>query len=364
MWPGVTWVEFPAKRSFEISRPPLVKVIFLHYCLPMSLKKYFAWLALVLFTVSFASADTIQLKGKAALTGKILAEKPDSIVVDVGYTVLVVPRSSIAGISKIDTATPPPNGTGLTPTVAPASNAIAASLPSQFYYSTLLAAPARDVSSLVKQIGEAVVQVRTPAGLGSGFFINADGYLITNFHVIQGETEISVEVYHQNGGELDRETYKQVKIIAINKFQDLALLKIEDKNAPRFKFVTLGSSDAMSVGDAVFAIGSPLGLERTVTQGILSTKTRELDGQLYLQTSAQINPGNSGGPLFNLAGEVIGVTNMKITFGEGLGFAIPVELVKGFLDHRDAFAYAADNPNNPYRYLEPPSRTRQKADKK
>jgi serine protease Do len=325
----------------------------------MSFKKHVTWLALVLCVVSLASADTIQLKGKAALTGTILAEKPDSVIVDVGYTVLVVPRSSIAGISKTDIAAPASSSTVVKP-AAPA----AVNLPSQFYYSTLLATPARDVSSLVKQIGEAVVQVRTPAGLGSGFFINADGYLITNFHVIQGETEISVEVYHQNGGELDRETYKQVKIIAINKFQDLALLKIVEKNAPKFQFVTLGSSDAMSVGDAVFAIGSPLGLERTVTQGILSTKTRELDGQLYLQTSAQINPGNSGGPLFNLAGEVVGVTNMKITFGEGLGFAIPVELVKNFLNHRDAFAYAADNPNNPYRYLEPPSRTRQKVDKK
>jgi serine protease Do len=169
-----------------------------------------------------------------------------------------------------------------------------------------------------------------------------------------------VEVYHQTDGQLARDTYKQVRIVAINKFHDLALLHIEDKATPKFKFITLGSADALTVGDSVFAIGSPLGLERTVTQGIISTKTRELEGELYLQTTAQINPGNSGGPLFNMAGEVVGVTNMKITFGEGLGFAIPVELVKNFLDHRDAFAYSADNPNNPYRYLEPPSRTQQK----
>ena len=173
-----------------------------------------------------------------------------------------------------------------------------------------------------------------------------------------------MEVYHQNDGQLQRDTYKQVRIVAINKFHDLSLLHIEDKDAPKFKWVTLGSSDALSVGDSVFAIGSPLGLERTVTQGIISTKTRELEGELYLQTSTQINPGNSGGPLFNLAGEVVGVTNMKITFGEGLGFAIPVELVKNFLDHRDAFAYAADNPNNPYRYLPPPSYTKHKPDGK
>jgi serine protease Do len=91
----------------------------------------------------------------------------------------------------------------------------------------------------------------------------------------------------------------------------------------------------------------------------LSTKTRQLQGELYLQTTTQINPGNSGGPLFNMRGEVVGITNMKITFGEGLGFAIPISAVKYFLDHRDAFAYSNDNPSNPYRYLEPPSRTKQ-----
>jgi serine protease Do len=214
---------------------------------------------------------------------------------------------------------------------------------------------------MVALLGEAVVQVRTPSGLGSGFILNEDGFLMTNFHVIEGETQISVEVYHQTDGQLLRKTYKQVRIVAINKFEDLALLRIEDKDAPKFKSVALGSADALSVGERVFAIGSPLGLERTVTEGILSTKTRELQGGLYLQTTAQINPGNSGGPLFNMSGEVIGITNMKITFGEGLGFAIPVEQVKHFLDHRDAFAYSNENPGNPYRYLEPPSHTRQAA---
>jgi len=317
----------------------------------MLLKKYFALAVLIFCAASAAFADTIQLKGNDAVTGKILAEKSDAVVVDVGYTVLVVPRSVITKISK---------AAGAVSSAAAASNLLVNVNAPQFYYADARPAPGRDVQELVKQLGEAVVQVRTPEGLGSGFFINADGYLITNFHVIEGETEISVEVYHQRDGQLDRETYKQVKIIAINKFHDLALLHIEDKTAPKFKFIALGSADALTVGDSVFAIGSPLGLERTVTQGIISTKTRELEGELYLQTSTQINPGNSGGPLFNMAGEVVGVTNMKITFGEGLGFAIPVELVKNFLDHRDAFAYSTDNPNNPYRYLEPPSRTNQK----
>ena len=335
-----------------LARPQLVKSLFLRYCPPMSLKKQLIVLAaLLLCGWQFASADTIQLKGNDAVTGTILAEKSDAVVVDVGYTVLVVPRGVIIKISKVAEA--------MSPATAASNSLVNVNAP-QFYSADARPVSPRDVQDLVKQIGEAVVQVRTPEGLGSGFFINADGYLITNFHVIEGETEISVEVYRQTDGQLDRETYKQVKIIAINKFHDLALLQIEDKNAPKFKFITLGSADALTVGDSVFAIGSPLGLERTVTQGIISTKTRELEGELYLQTTAQINPGNSGGPLFNMAGEVVGVTNMKITFGEGLGFAIPVELVKNFLDHRDAFAYSTDNPNNPYRYLEPPSRVNQK----
>lgn len=312
----------------------------------MLLKKTLA-LAIPLFCgFSLAFADVIQLKDQSAITGKILVEKSDSIAVDVGYTVLVVPRKAILKIAK----------------TAESSSAVASSLSnsSDFYSSDARMGAERDVQDLVKQIGSAVVQVRTPEGLGSGFFINADGYLITNFHVIEDETEISVEVYHQENGQISRDTYKRVRIVAINKFHDLALLHIEDKNAPKFKYVTLGNSDLLAVGDSVFAIGSPLGLERTVTEGIISTKTRELEGELYLQTTAQINPGNSGGPLFNLAGEVVGVTNMKIITGEGLGFAIPVELVKSFLDHRDAFAYSVDNPNNPYRYLPPPSLTKQK----
>jgi serine protease Do len=309
---------------------------------------------------SAARADTIQLKDKAAIIGKILAEKSDSVAVDVGYTVLVIPRTSIANISKADEAVPPPRKAGAAKPSASPNPKPAVESKSDFYYAAAKPSPERNVRDLVNQLGQAVVQVRTPSGLGSGFFINEEGFLITNFHVIEGETQISVEVYDQKNGQLERKVYKQVRIVAINKFDDMALLKIEDKDAPKFKCIVLGSADALAVGERVFAIGSPLGLERTVTEGILSTKTRQLQGTLYLQTTAQINPGNSGGPLFNLGGEVIGITNMKTTFGEGLGFAIPVESLKYFLDHRDAYAYSNDNPSNPYHYLEPPSHTKQK----
>lgn len=303
--------------------------------------------------------DTLQLKDQATMSGRILAEKNDVIVLDVGYTVLTIPRSAVANIQRDEAPVPspvtvPPSEEAKTAhksenqpkTSAPANRGI--------YSVSGVTDGEHSVRDLVARLGQGVVQVRTPSGLGSGFFISEDGYLITNFHVIEGETKISIEVYHQKDGQIDRHNYKEVRIVAMNKFGDLALLKIEDKDAPRFLRTTLGESDALAVGDKVFAIGSPLGLERTVTEGILSTKTRQFQGSLYLQTTTQINPGNSGGPLFNLRGEVVGVTNMKLNFSEGLAFAIPVEQVRWFLDHRDAFAYDNDNPSNPFRYLEPP----------
>jgi len=320
------------------------------------MSKRFAFVMLVAWSgVSFAFADTIQLKDKAAITGRILARKHDQVFVDVGYTVLVVPRNQIEKITESDSS-------GHIDKRTPTAVATNQSAIKGLFQSAAVALPERSVRELVGQLGAAVVQVRTPSGLGSGFIINEEGYLITNFHVIENETQISVEVYHQKSGQLERKSYKHVKIIAINKFSDLALLKIEDQDAPSFAKVLLGDSDALSVGERVFAIGSPLGLERTVTEGIVSTKTRPMQGELYLQTTAQINPGNSGGPLFDLRGEVVGVTNMKITFGEGLGFAIPAEAVKYFLQHRDAYAYDNDNPSNPYRYLEPPSRAQKRTE--
>jgi serine protease Do len=318
-------------------------------------------LAASLFLPLGAATDTVVLKDKATVTGKILAEKKDLVVVDLGYTVISVPRKEIAKITRGDEETTKPvsRPAAGTPEAKPAPATSTPGIETQagglFSVATTPLAE-KSVRELVTQLGEGVVQVRTPSGLGSGFFLDEDGHLVTNFHVVEGETKISIEVYHQKDGQLERRSYKDVRIVAMNKFADLTLLKVEDKDAPKFKKVLLGDSEQLGQGDRVFAIGSPLGLERTVTEGIVSTTTRQVGGDLYLQTTAQINPGNSGGPLFNLRGEVIGVTNMKLTFGEGLGFAIPGEVLRYFLRHRDAYAYDNDNPSNPFRYLEPPSR--------
>ncbi|HNX05840.1 MAG TPA: trypsin-like peptidase domain-containing protein, partial [Opitutales bacterium] len=114
------------------------------------------------------------------------------------------------------------------------------------------------------------------------------------------------------------------------------------------------------------AIGNPLGLERSVSEGIVSIPSRLINGNLLIQTTAQISPGNSGGPLFNMRGEVVGVNNLKVVgFGaEGLAFAVPSETLRDFIEHRDTFAFDPRNPNSGYRYNTPPSVSQATEEKK
>jgi len=299
-----------------------------------------------LSTLSFA--DKIVLKEGQIITGKILVEKADSMFIDVGFDVLAVPKSGILEYSYTDSFSmdSEPNKV-----VEPAVEEIDRSK----LYRTIKREKT-SVERCVNMVSEAVVKVSTPAGLGSGFFINEDGYLITNFHVVEKETRIEVTVFKKAPDGFEKEAFKKVKIIAINPFVDLALLKVEDIADMEIDYVPMGDIKDIVVGEPVFAVGNPLGLERTVTDGVISTKARAFDGLVYLQTNADINPGNSGGPLFNLAGEVIGVTNMGYAVRGGLGFAIPVDYVKSFLDNREAFAFDKDNPNSGYRYLQPDNR--------
>ena len=154
-----------------------------------------------------------------------------------------------------------------------------------------------------------------------------------------------------------KKQYDKVRIVATNAHLDLALLKLEDTGDRKFATVPLGHSEDLHQGAPVFAVGSPLGLERSVSAGIVSLRNRDLGTRLLVQTTAQINPGNSGGPLFNLHGEVVGVNDLKIVASgaEGLGFAIPVDVVKDFLRNRDAYAFDPTNPNAGYRYFAPPT---------
>jgi serine protease Do len=162
-------------------------------------------------------------------------------------------------------------------------------------------------------------------GLGSGFIISEDGYIITNNHVVEKADDIKVILE-------DGESYK-ANIIGKDPKTDLALLKIEPKH--KLNAVNLGRSNTLEIGDWVVAIGNPFGLGHTVTTGIVSAKGRSLGLGAYddfIQTDAAINPGNSGGPLFNLNGEVVGVNTAIIAGGQGIGFAIPVDMARNVVE--------------------------------
>jgi serine protease Do len=165
----------------------------------------------------------------------------------------------------------------------------------------------------------------TTHALGSGFIISSDGLILTNNHVVEKATEIKIKLI--NGKEYD------AKLVGRDPKTDLALVKVTpDKDFP--KPVVLGDSDAIRVGDWVMAVGNPFGLGNTVTTGIISAKSRILGAGPYddfLQTDAAINPGNSGGPLFNMQGQVIGINTAIIAQGQGIGFAIPINMAKELL---------------------------------
>lgn len=166
------------------------------------------------------------------------------------------------------------------------------------------------------------------SSLGSGFIVDAnDGYIVTNNHVVDGADEIIVKLS-------DKHEFK-AKIVGTDPLTDLALLKI-DPGSVRLQQLALGDSDATEVGDWVLAIGNPFGLEWSVTAGIISAKGRLLGEGPYdnfMQTDASINPGNSGGPLVNLKGEVVGINTAIIPTGQGLGFAIPVNMFKDIYEN-------------------------------
>ncbi len=165
---------------------------------------------------------------------------------------------------------------------------------------------------------------------GSGFLISDDGYILTNYHVVEDATKIRVRLTG------DRRDY-QADIIGSDPGTDLALIKIKADN--RLPVLALGDSDAMRVGDWVLAVGNPLNYDHTVTVGVVSAKGRVLrdlsrDFSLdnFIQTDAAINFGNSGGPLVNLAGEVVGVNTAISSVGQGIGFAVPVNVAKEIMD--------------------------------
>ena len=296
-------------------------------------------LALMISTLGYG--DVVQLKGGATVQGTIIKRTAGYVCIDIGPSIIKIDTTDIEHV-EIDSVE---------------SSIVDVDTSNLFRTSPDL--PEKSAKAQAQLVGASVIKVSTPGGLGSGVLLNEEGYAVTNAHVIQGESDIRVTVWiPQPDKTLKRTTIEDVVIIAVNNHLDLALLLIEHPDELLFDYSVLENEESIQVGQSVFAIGNPMGLERSMSKGVISTKQRSFDGLTYIQTDAAINPGNSGGPLFNNKGEVIGITNMGIRAAESLNFAIPTRYVKDFIRNREAFAYDAKNPNAGHLYHDPPKRSR------
>lgn len=291
---------------------------------------------------TFASGvgfDRLTFQNGTEIVAEVLKQDEEFVVLDLGFDVLKIPTDEVLTIEKAS------------------EEAVESQIDGNALYSVgrLNAAP---VNELVKRYGDSVVMVKTPSGLGSGFFISKSGYLITNYHVIERETAITVSVFDKTDTGYERKELKKVKIVALHPVRDLALLQIDQEEAEgiEIKPVVLAEGDGVDVGSLVFAIGNPLGLERSVSQGIVSSRTRSIGYLRFIQTDAAINPGNSGGPLFNARGEVIGVACAGHAMFAGLAFGIPVQELISFLENKETYLYDSSFPQNGVKYLAPPYR--------
>jgi len=180
------------------------------------------------------------------------------------------------------------------------------------------ASASSDFSGIFESEKRGIVTIRTDISQGTGFIITSNGYVVTNNHVMEGATTAGIFTYNTES--------HQVRLIGVNQELDIALLKIEGN----FDNVKLGNSNDVKIGEKVIAIGNPLGLEFTLTEGIISARDRTgMNGlPYYFQIDVPINPGNSGGPLINTEGEVIGINNFKVQGADGLGFALEINEAK------------------------------------
>ena len=178
-------------------------------------------------------------------------------------------------------------------------------------FDELKASASADFSGVIEKAVPAVVTIRTNVAQGTGFIIDDRGYIVTNAHVLEGASQVNAITY-------DKQNI-QAEFIGYDAEYDVALLKISGS----YSELELANSNDIQTGEKVIAIGNPLGLQFSVSEGIVSAVHREFNGMdAYIQTDAALNPGNSGGPLINKQGEVIGINNFKVSGGESLGFAL------------------------------------------
>ncbi|MGF1572321.1 MAG: S1C family serine protease [Sumerlaeia bacterium] len=292
------------------------------------------------------------LKGGGELIGRVIKQTPEAQFIDLGSEIV---RLTPGQISRQQ----------------PLSEAREQALQLNNQENPLLLVTQQDSTSedflsqteILERVKESIVLISNPGGAGSGFVYDLQGRIVTNHHVIAGEKYHTVNYFVKNDkNQWIKKTFRNVEVEAYSYLYDVALLRLNlddvKEEGIELKPLPLATRRTLRVGEAVYAVGNPGGLgrmlEHTVSEGIVSSLTRNVRDVLYIQTTAAVNPGNSGGPLVNAQGEVVGLITLKSILQEGIGFALPVELIDHFLAHAESFAFNDQAQNSGFRYLSPP----------
>lgn len=296
------------------------------------------------------------LLGGGELIGRLVKEAPERLYIDIGPRIIEVPIDSIVSREPLTRAA------GRTEKLATGTGVFDPSTGSLIFRGQRDTGELLSQTEIVARAKRSVVLVSNPRGAGSGFVIDREGHIITNQHVVHGEKYQKVNLFRQSGNQWERVTFDNVPVRAYSSLFDIALLKL-DLEAVREKGVDLtplplAADGSLQVGDNVYAIGNPgVGggrlLEHTVSEGIVSSLSRNVGDVLYVQTTAAVNPGNSGGPLINARGEVVGLVTLKAFMQEGIGFALPADLIRRFIEHSESYEFSEQARNRGFRYLPP-----------
>jgi serine protease Do len=309
-----------------------------------------------------ASPSTLVLKQGGSLGGEVVKKTDAYYFLDIGFDILKVPVEQVSEVVEAK----PEGSDGEAAASSEAAEGPAGGL--------LLAANSgsvpylepdqnlgrgETVEQMIERARQGVVHIKTPSARGTGFVINDRGYIVSNFHVVEGERYVDVTTYYKDKGEIAKKTYRNVELVAYSPLMDISLLKIPDADLqPELLHplpIARPGSDAQ--GTKCFAIGNPgmggLALDHTVSEGLVSSAERNMNDLVYIQTSAAVNPGNSGGPLVDSRGAVIGLVTYKAAFQDNIGFGLTVTYIRYFIEKNKAYAYPEDKLNTGVRYLSP-----------
>lgn len=297
-----------------------------------------------------------ELEGGGEVVGELVKETPTEVFIDIGPRIISVPRGSVLSrvllsALKEDSS----SGTGLGTGVFDASTG------SLIFRSRVEGGKILSQQDILDNVKKGVVVVSNPSGLGTGWLIDTKGRIVTNHHVVGNESYQTVTVFVKNGNQWDKKRIENCRVEAFSSLLDIAIVqlnmdKVNELNLTLYP-LTIAAPGSLEAGDSVYAVGNPgmgfMVLDHTISEGIVSSLSRNFNDVLYLQTTAAVNPGNSGGPLLNQRGEVVGIVTLKAIFQEGVAFALPVDYIVHFLKNSQAFAVDDANRNKGFRYLPP-----------